>query len=56
MPNYPHLYLIIHAKDTILYIEQCIMITKANVTSKVDVDPQSFEFIHDKPPLPRQSK
>ena len=25
-------------------------------TSKVDVDPRSFEFIHDKPPLPRQSK
>ena len=26
------------------------------LTSKVDVDPRSFEFIHDKPPLPRQSK
>ena len=25
-------------------------------TSKVDVDPRSFEFIHDKPPLPKQSK
>ena len=25
-------------------------------TSKVDVDPRSFEFIHDKPPLPRQSR
>ena len=25
-------------------------------TSKVDVDPRSFEFIHDKPSLPRQSK
>ena len=26
------------------------------ITSKVDVDPRSFKFIHDKPPLPRQSK
>ena len=25
-------------------------------TSKVDVDPRSFECIHDKPHLPRQSK
>ena len=25
-------------------------------TSKVDVDPRNFEFIHDKTPLPRQSK
>ena len=29
---------------------------KINETSKVDVDPGSFEFIHDKPHLPRQSK
>ena len=25
-------------------------------TRKVDVDPRSFEFIHDTPPLPRQYK
>ena len=25
-------------------------------TSKVDVDPRSFEFIHDKPPLPDSLK
>ena len=25
-------------------------------TSKVDVDPRSFEFTHDKQTLPRQSK
>ena len=29
---------------------------KTYITSKVDVDPRSFEFMHDKPPLPRQSR
>ena len=33
-----------------------IAIRSLKITSKVDVDPRSFEFIHDKPPLPRQSK
>ena len=31
MPNYPHLYLIMHLDHTILYIQQRIIITKAPV-------------------------
>ena len=31
MPNYPYLYLIMYARDTILHIKQLIIITKANV-------------------------
>ena len=31
MPNYPYLYLIMYEKDTILHIQQRIIITKTHV-------------------------
>ena len=36
MPNYPYLYLIMHARDNILHIQQCIIITKAHVKCQPD--------------------
>ena len=36
MPDYLQLYLIMHARDTILHIQQCIIITKSYVKFQPD--------------------
>ena len=43
-------------RSMIDYFTDQSVLYRQSVTSKVDVDPRSFEFIFDKPALPRQSK